>query len=93
MIHNDDCYVYYLRSALLLHTHCAGVSRRDEKMYPSITGFAMDMEDKCLIKQILESFPRLTADGWQARAWNRYDAFTEFCNERGMKNLGQDLHE
>ena len=63
-----------------------------DKMYPSITGFELDMEDKCLVKQILECFLRLTADRWQARAWNRYDAFTEFCKERGKKNLGQELH-
>ena len=36
-----------------------------DKMYPSITGFELDKEDKSLIKQILECFLRLTADGWR----------------------------
>ena len=61
-------------------------------MYPSITGLELDMEDKCLVKQILECFIRLTTYRWQARAWNRYDAFTEFCKEHGKKNLERELH-
>ena len=50
-----------------------------DKMYPSITGFELDMEEKCLIKQILECFMRLTADRWQARSWNRFEAFLEYA--------------
>ena len=33
-----------------------------DKMYPSIAGLELDIEDKCLIKQILECFLQLTAD-------------------------------
>ena len=63
-----------------------------EKLYPSITGFEMDVEEKGLIKQILEMYLRLTADRWQARSWNRFEEFTIFCKEREVKNLGQELH-
>ena len=63
-----------------------------DKLYPSITGFELDMETKCLIKQILECFLRLTADRWQARAWNRFDAFTKFCKDQDKVNLGRELH-
>ena len=50
------------------------------------------MEDKCLVKQILECFLRLTADRWQARAWNRYEAYTQYAKDNGMLNVGQELH-
>lgn len=63
-----------------------------DKMYPSVTGFELDMEDKCLIKQILECFLRLTADRWQARSWNRFEAFTSFCKDQGKVNMGRELH-
>ena len=36
-----------------------------DKMYPSVTGLELVMEDKCLIKQILERFLQLTADNWR----------------------------
>ena len=39
----------------------------NDKMYPLITGFKLDMEDKSLIIQIIECFLRLTADRW--RRW------------------------
>ena len=35
---------------------------------------------------------RLTADRWQARSWNRYEEYSIFCKERGVKNFGQELH-
>ena len=35
-----------------------------DKMYPSITGLELGMEDKSLIKQILECFLRLPVDNW-----------------------------
>ena len=63
-----------------------------DKLYPSITGFEMDVEDKGLIKQIMEMYLRLTADRWQARSWNRYEEYTIFCKERGVQNFGQELH-
>ena len=63
-----------------------------DKMYPSITGFELDMEEKCLIKQILECFMRLTADRWQARSWNRFEAFTQYAKDHGKFNLGVELH-
>ena len=63
-----------------------------DKLYPSITGFELDVEDKGLIKQIMEMYLRLTADRWQARSWNRYEEFSIFYQERGVKNLGQELH-
>ena len=63
-----------------------------DKLYPSITGFEMDVEDKGLIKQIMEMYLRLTADRWQARSWNKYEEYTIFCTERGMRNVGQELH-
>ena len=62
------------------------------KMYPSISGFDPDMEDKSLIKQILECFLRLTSDRWQARSWNRYEEYCAFTIERGFPNLGRELH-
>ena len=39
-----------------------------DKLYPSITGFEMDVENKGLIKQIMEMYLRMTADRWQARS-------------------------
>ena len=63
-----------------------------DKLYPSITGFELDVEDKGLIKQIMEMYLRLTADRWQARSWNKFEEFTIFCTERGMRNVGQELH-
>ena len=63
-----------------------------DKMYPCVTGFELDMEDKCLVKQILECHLRLTADRWHARSWNWYDAYTQFCKDHGVNNLGQELH-
>ena len=63
-----------------------------DKLYPSITGFELDMEDKSLIKQILECYLRLTADRWQARSWNRYDAYSKFCKDQDKRNMGQELH-
>ena len=63
-----------------------------DKLYPSITGFEMDVEDKGLIKQIMEMYLRLTADRWQARSWNRYEEYTLFCKDREMRNMGQELH-
>ena len=61
-----------------------------DKMYPSITGFELDMNDKLLPKQILECFLRLTADRWQARSWNRFEGYTKFVTELGRLNLGQE---
>ena len=63
-----------------------------DKMYPTITGFELDMEEKCLIKQMLECFMRLTADRWQARSWNRFEAYTEYAKDNGMVNMGVELH-
>ena len=63
-----------------------------DKMYPSITGFELDMNDKLLPKQILECFLRLTADRWQARSWNRFEAYSKFVTELDKLNLGQELH-
>ena len=63
-----------------------------EKMYPEITGMELEMEGKCLIKQILECFLRLTADRWQARAWNKYEEFVQFCVDHDFINLAQQLH-
>ena len=63
-----------------------------DKMYPEITGLELDMEGKCLIKQILECFFRLTADRWQARAWNKYEEFDQFCRDNMTINLSQQLH-
>ena len=61
-------------------------------MYPRITGFELDMEDKCLIKQILECFLRLNADRWQARSWNCFKAFTAFCKDQGKANMRRELN-
>ena len=63
-----------------------------DKLYPSVTGFELDVEDKGLIKQIMEMYLRLTADRWQARSWNRYEEYTIFCSERSVQNMGQELH-
>ena len=60
-------------------------------MYPEITGLELDMEDKCLVKQILECFLRLTADRWQARAWNKFEEFDQFCRDNNTINLSQQL--
>ena len=62
-----------------------------DKMYPGVTGFELDMEDKCLVKQILECHLLLTVDRWQARSWNN-DTYTQFCKDHGVNNLGQELH-
>ena len=60
-------------------------------MYPSVTGFELDMENNCPMKQILECFLRLTADRWQASSWNRFQAFTAFCKDQGKANMGREL--
>ena len=46
-------------------------------MYPSVTGFEMEMEDACLVKQVLEGFLRLTANRWQARSWNKFEEYNK----------------
>ena len=61
-------------------------------MYPSITGFELDMEDKSLIKQILKCFLQLTADPWEERSWSRFAAYCKFVKGLGKLNLGQELH-
>ena len=35
---------------------------------------------------------RLTADRWQARSWNRFEAFLEYAKDNGKMNLGVELH-
>ena len=63
-----------------------------DKMYPSITGFELDMEDKSLIKQILKCFLQLTADSWGDRSWSRFAAYCKFVEDLSKLNLGQELH-
>ena len=63
-----------------------------DNMYPSITGFKLDMEDKYLIKQILECFLQITADPSGGRNWSRFAAYCKFVKELGKLNLGQELH-
>lgn len=63
-----------------------------KKMYPSVTGFEMEMEDQCLVKQVLEGFLRLTADRWQARSWNKYEEYNKFCQIAQIINKAIELH-
>ena len=63
-----------------------------DKMYPKITGLELDLEENCLIKQILDVFMRLTADRWQARPWNKYKDYDQFCKDNEVSNFGQQLH-
>ena len=63
-----------------------------DKMYPSITGFELGMEDTSLIKQIFECFLRLTADPWEERSWSRLTAYCRFVKDLGKLILGQELH-
>ena len=58
-----------------------------DKMYPSITRLELDMEDKSLIKQIPESFLRLTADRWRERNSSRFSAYCKFLKDLGRLNL------
>ena len=68
------------------------VASGHDKMYPSITGFELDMNDKLLPKQILECFLCFTSGRCQARTWNRYESHTKFVTELGKLNQGQELH-
>jgi hypothetical protein len=60
-------------------------------MYPSV-GIELDMEDKCLVKQVLEEFLRLTADKWSARSWNKFEEYNQFCLQCDQTNQGRELH-
>ena len=51
----------------------------------------MNMEDKIAVIQILDCWMRLTSIRWQARAWNQYQSFTNFAEQRGY-NVGHMLH-
>ena len=62
-------------------------------MYPSITEFEWDTEDKFIIKQIFECFLQLTADRWRERSWSRFAAYCKFVKDLGKLNLGQELNE
>ena len=62
-------------------------------MYPSITEFELDTEDKFIIKQIFECFLQLTVDHWRKRSWSRFAAYCKFVKNLGKLNLGQELHE
>ena len=55
-------------------------------MYPSVTGFELDMEDAYLVKQILEAFLRLTADRWQARSWNKFNYSTNNAKQKASSS-------
>ena len=63
-----------------------------DNMYQSITGFELDMEDKSLIKQILECFLRITTDPLGERSWSRFAAYCKFVKDLAKLNLGQELH-
>ena len=63
-----------------------------DKMYPSIAGFELDMEDKSLIKQILKCFLQLTADPWGDRSWSRFAAYCKFAEDLSNFNLEEELH-
>ena len=63
-----------------------------DNMYQSITGFELDMEDKSLIKQILECFLRITADPLGERSWSRFAAYCKFVKDLAKLNFGQELH-
>ena len=52
----------------------------------------LDMEDTCLVKQVLEAHLRLTADRWSARPWNKFEEYNEFCKDNGVSNEGRELH-
>ena len=61
-------------------------------MYPSITGFELDIEDKSLVKEILEYFLRLTANHWGEKSWSRFAAYYKFAKDLSKVNIGQELH-
>ena len=52
----------------------------------------LDMEDSCLVKQVLEANLRLTADRWSARSWNKFEEYNEFCKDNEVSNEGRELH-
>ena len=62
------------------------------KFFPQTVGFEMNLEGQPIFIQILDCWLRLTSVRWQARAWNRYQSFTDFAEKRGMKNVGHMLH-
>ena len=35
---------------------------------------------------------RLTSIRWHGRAWNKYNSFTKYAEERGIKNVGHMIH-
>ena len=61
------------------------------KMNPSAE-LELDMDDSSLVKQVLEALLRLTADRWSARAWNKFEEYSEFCKDNGVSNVGRELH-
>lgn len=62
-----------------------------QKMNPG-ENLELDMEDRCLVKQVLEAYMRLTADRWSARSWNKFEEFSHFCKDNGLTNEARELH-
>ena len=62
------------------------------KLFPKNVSFEMNIEDKLIVIQILDCWMRLTSIRWQAQSWNRYSAFTEYAERRGVKNVGHMIH-
>ena len=63
-----------------------------DKLFPQTVSFEMNMEDKLVVVQILDCWMRLTSIRWQARAWNKYQKFTDFAEQRSYRNVGHMLH-
>ena len=63
-----------------------------DKLFPETTGFEMNINDKTIVIQILDVWMRLTSIRWHGRMWNRYSAFTEFAEKRGVRNVGHMIH-
>ena len=63
-----------------------------EKLFPMTVGFQFDLENKIVVIQILDCWMRLTSVRWHAKPWNKYKSFTDFAEQRGLKNVGHMLH-
>ena len=62
------------------------------KLFPKTVGFEMNLEDKLIVVQILDSWMRLTSVRWQVKSWNRYKGSTDFAEKRGIRNVGHMIH-
>ena len=63
-----------------------------DKLFPETTGFEMNVDEKIMVVQMLDIWMRLTSIRWHGRAWNKYELFTSYAEENGVRNVGHMVH-